>query len=260
MSEYRNVRPTNVLLRRPFGDHAIEKYFSENPLKIYGEVELPHDGAGERYPVWATQALPRDIPRDTTPMQAELFGAYLVDYGQCRFVGSPPAGDIVTHYTLRAPELMLDVSYGTKVDVWAVGCLVFELLTGESLFDPKSFNGGDDTGTGNRKLDDAHLAQMMDLWGEQLSAAFLDKSAIRSQFFNEHGDLLRKPRRHMQTIEACLAACAHLRPKPGDVEQIASFVRECTRLDPVQSATASELTIHPWMVDAYMVGSTYPVF
>lgn len=121
---------------------------------------------------------------------------------------------------------MLDVSYGTKVDVWAVGCLVslsrvlcwylctitincelsrcqvFELLTGESLFDPKSFNGGDDTGTGNRKLDDAHLAQMMDLWGEQLSAAFLDKSAIRSQFFNEHGTSI-SPRPSLDKYRLC---------------------------------------------------------
>lgn len=94
-----DVRPTNVLLRRPFGDHAIEKYFSENPLKIYGEVELPHDGAGKRYPVWATQALPHDIPRDITPMQAELFGAYLVDYGQCMLLS--PA----SQYTGRGFEL-----------------------------------------------------------------------------------------------------------------------------------------------------------
>tara|TARA_Y100000996_G_scaffold413851_1_gene403084 strand:- start:6819 stop:8003 length:1185 start_codon:yes stop_codon:yes gene_type:complete len=37
------------------------------------------------------------------------------------------------HYC--APELMLGLSYSTGIDVWAVGCLIFELISGECLFD-----------------------------------------------------------------------------------------------------------------------------
>ncbi|ODM87501.1 Dual specificity tyrosine-phosphorylation-regulated kinase 2 [Orchesella cincta] len=34
---------------------------------------------------------------------------------------------------LRAPELILGIEYGTPVDMWAVGCVVVELFTGQKL-------------------------------------------------------------------------------------------------------------------------------
>lgn len=38
-----------------------------------------------------------------------------------------------------APELILGVPYDTKIDVWSLGCLMFELFTGECLFDPDMY-------------------------------------------------------------------------------------------------------------------------
>lgn len=38
-----------------------------------------------------------------------------------------------------APELILGVPYDTKIDVWSLGCLMFELYTGECLFDPDMY-------------------------------------------------------------------------------------------------------------------------
>ncbi len=35
-----------------------------------------------------------------------------------------------------SPELILGVPYDFKIDIWSTGCLMFELLTGECLFDP----------------------------------------------------------------------------------------------------------------------------
>ena len=37
------------------------------------------------------------------------------------------------HY--RAPEVMLDnLSYSSAIDVWSVGVIVFEMLTGKKMF------------------------------------------------------------------------------------------------------------------------------
>eukprot|EP00052_Salpingoeca_macrocollata_P019396 m.160916 g.160916 ORF g.160916 m.160916 type:complete len:83 (+) comp20952_c2_seq4:31-279(+) len=49
------------------------------------------------------------------------------------------AGEAYTDYVAtrwyRAPELLVgDLAYGRPVDVWAVGCLMFEMLSGEPLF------------------------------------------------------------------------------------------------------------------------------
>jgi serine/threonine-protein kinase SRPK3 len=38
----------------------------------------------------------------------------------------------------RSPEVILGAKYDTSTDIWSLGCIVFELLTGDFLFDPKS--------------------------------------------------------------------------------------------------------------------------
>ena len=43
--------------------------------------------------------------------------------------------DYVSTRWYRAPELLIgDHSYGKAIDVWAIGCLFAEILTGEPLF------------------------------------------------------------------------------------------------------------------------------
>lgn len=37
------------------------------------------------------------------------------------------------------PEVVLRSKYDKSVDIWGIGCLLFELITGECLFDPESF-------------------------------------------------------------------------------------------------------------------------
>ncbi|XP_048449711.1 cyclin-dependent kinase-like 2, partial [Rhincodon typus] len=61
----------------------------------------------------------------------------LCDFGFARSLADP--GETYTDYVAtrwyRAPELLVgDTKYGKSVDVWAVGCLVMEMLTGQPLF------------------------------------------------------------------------------------------------------------------------------
>ena len=43
-----------------------------------------------------------------------------------------------------APEVVLRSKYNTSVDIWAVGCLIYELMTGDCLFDPEAYFDSDD--------------------------------------------------------------------------------------------------------------------
>ncbi|XP_031463460.1 cyclin-dependent kinase-like 2 isoform X3 [Phasianus colchicus] len=61
----------------------------------------------------------------------------LCDFGFARTLAA--SGEAYTDYVAtrwyRAPELLVgDTKYGRAVDVWAIGCLVIEMLTGEPLF------------------------------------------------------------------------------------------------------------------------------
>ena len=41
----------------------------------------------------------------------------------------------------RAPEIMLGIEYDTGIDVWSIGCTLFELYTGKILFTGRNNNG-----------------------------------------------------------------------------------------------------------------------
>lgn len=61
----------------------------------------------------------------------------LGDFGGCIEINDlDDRGDIQTrHY--RAPEIILRMKLTAKIDIWALGCSIFELLTGHVLFDPR---------------------------------------------------------------------------------------------------------------------------
>ncbi|XP_062045127.1 cyclin-dependent kinase-like 3 isoform X2 [Lepus europaeus] len=65
----------------------------------------------------------------------------LCDFGFARTLAAP--GDVYTDYVAtrwyRAPELVLkDTSYGKPVDIWALGCMIIEMATGNPFLPSSS--------------------------------------------------------------------------------------------------------------------------
>ncbi|KAJ1503548.1 Cyclin-dependent kinase-like 2, partial [Coelomomyces lativittatus] len=61
----------------------------------------------------------------------------LCDFGFARTLAGPGANytDYVATRWYRSPELLVgDTEYGKPVDVWAIGCIFYEILTGQPLF------------------------------------------------------------------------------------------------------------------------------
>lgn len=75
------------------------------------------------------------------------------------FWTSGPPKDAVTPVALRAPELMLGQPFGTCIDIWSFGCLMFEFLTDRMLFAVMKL------GHDNKEeedTDDEHMVQLND--------------------------------------------------------------------------------------------------
>lgn len=81
----------------------------------------------------------------------------LADFGNCiRIDDLHNSGDIQTrHY--RSPEIILRLPLNEKIDIWAVGCTIYELITGKVLFDPRK--------TINITTDLQHICDIQSLLG-----------------------------------------------------------------------------------------------
>ncbi len=90
--------------------------------------------------------------------------------------------DDVTTRQYRSPEVIVGCPYSTPIDIWSFACLIFELLTGDYLFDPKEDKDGRHT------RDEDHLALMMELLGKM--PQFLRKTGTKSkEYFDKKGEL-----------------------------------------------------------------------
>ena len=57
----------------------------------------------------------------------------MIDFGSSCFT-TDQLSSYVQSRSYRAPEVILGLPYGQKVDVWSLGCILAELLSGYVLF------------------------------------------------------------------------------------------------------------------------------
>jgi serine/threonine-protein kinase SRPK3 len=67
----------------------------------------------------------------------DLVDVKIADLGNACWVNHHFTSDIQTRQ-YRSPEAILGADYGPSADMWSLACMVFELLTGDYLFDPKT--------------------------------------------------------------------------------------------------------------------------
>ncbi|KNC47554.1 CMGC/CDKL protein kinase [Thecamonas trahens ATCC 50062] len=149
----------------------------------------------------------------------------LCDFGFARQLSGPEAKytEYVATRWYRAPELLVGHDhYGAEVDVWAIGCMFAECLTGEPLF------------AGDSDLD--QLSSIMDLLGSLPSD---QATAFSSNPFYEGFDLPDAP--PPDQAPGLTARFPMLSP------EALSFLSACLAYEPSSRSTAAELLKHPYL-------------
>lgn len=159
----------------------------------------------------------------------------LVDFGNACWKTKHFTEDIQTRQ-YRAPEVILGCGYDAKADIWSLACLIFEMATGDFLFDPHSGEGYD--------RDEDHLALMIELLGP-LPKGFRERGKHTQDFLTESGDL-----HHISQLNFwCILDVLREKYKfsTGDAELLNSFLLPMLQYDPRERATASEQLKHPFV-------------
>ncbi|XP_069705463.1 cyclin-dependent kinase-like 2 isoform X2 [Periplaneta americana] len=162
------------------------------------------------------------VHRDVKPenvLVSQLGVIKLCDFGFARLLAHP--GETYTDYVAtrwyRAPELLVgDTKYGREVDIWAVGCLFAEMMSGDPLF------------PGDSDID--QLYQIIKLLG---------KLSHRHQQLVARNPMFKGLKKGSEDGVRSLYKLF-----PGWPHLALDFISLCLKLDPVHRPSSSELIRH----------------
>lgn len=123
---------------KPFSPHLVQNYGRQllRAVTFLHTLNLVHtdlkpenilllSSAYQRVPVSSGSKFTKRVPVDST--------IRLIDFGSATFENQYHSTVVSTrHY--RAPEVILGMGWSYPCDVWSVGCILVELLTGDALF------------------------------------------------------------------------------------------------------------------------------
>lgn len=169
----------------------------------------------------------------------ELISVKIADLGNACWYNKHYTSDIQTRQ-YRAPEVILGGDWGCSTDLWSTACLIFELITNDYLFDPKS--------TSSYSRDDDHLAQMVELLQTWPSKEYLRTCKYARDFFDRKGQNFKKI--HKLKI---WPLCSVLQEEYGMPENLAKevsdFLLPMLELNPAKRVDAGSMCAHPWIKD-----------
>ena len=180
---------------------------------------------------------------------SDIFFIRLCDFGGCQKEAQSRIGQrsIIQTRHYRAPEVVLRVGWHCAADIWSVGCIAFELATGNLLYETHD--------------DREHLAMMqMHLGSERFPFKkwenLMSKESLR--WFDTKGVLLWPPKassymnekeyidsiKHVAKQEG---VCSLLRTKLGPCPELEDFILRCLKYDPDERLKPEEGLTHPFI-------------
>ncbi len=159
----------------------------------------------------------------------------VIDLGSSCFL-TDRLSSYVQSRSYRAPEVILGLPYGQKIDVWSLGCILAELATGKVLF--------------HNSTPPAILARIEGILGP-IPHQMVSKGRYSPRFFTSDGRIFEK---NSQTGQV-----EFLRPKRTSLARrvqeadagLLDFLSCLLCVDPARRPSAAEALQHPWLQQRY---------
>jgi serine/threonine-protein kinase PRP4 len=174
----------------------------------------------------------------------------ICDLGSAFLASDTPTAPYLVSRFYRAPEVMLGIPYDYAIDVWAIGCTLFELYTGKILF----------TGRDNNQM----LRAIMECRGKY-PPKLLRRGALTPHHFDEKLNFcsleqdkitgvlkpklvdFKKPTRDLKTRLMGQGTRGMSDIEAKDLASFLDFLDKCLSLNPEKRITPNDALKHPFL-------------
>ena len=185
-------------------------------------------------------------PENILLKQSGRSGIKVIDFGSSCYENQRIYTYIQSRY-YRAPEVILGSKYGMPIDMWSLGCIVAELITGFPIF------AGEDEGD--------QLAVIMEIFGLPPSRVMADAKRSKNFFTtrsypkyctlitNLNGNVTLQPGRSIRGKFRGVPSSKSLSSalKGHNDPLCLDFIRKCLEWDPNKRMTPAQALRHPWL-------------
>ncbi|GLJ54507.1 hypothetical protein SUGI_1170670 [Cryptomeria japonica] len=156
------------------------------------------------------------------------------DMGNARWLPIDKMGPIQTH-RYKCPETLLGSSFSTPADIWSVGCIAFELATGDFLFSHRAKN--------NQEKLVNHLGLMIELLGVMPWGVATGGKVSRDLFDNK-GNVKGYRKCGRKLIDLLRDKFGYAKKNADDFRD---FLVPLLHFVPEKRPTAMQALLHPWL-------------
>ena len=142
--------------------------------------------------------------------------------------------DVVGTRYYRAPEGLLGLNLTTAMDIWSLGCILFELCTGDILFHPRRFPAWKISTT------EDHLAMIIELLGPL--PEWMKNGMFYTKYFKKSGKF-----KHIEKLMHWPLDKVLLNKYKIDDPLLVDLLEGMLNIDPNKRLTADQCLAHPWL-------------
>ncbi|EXJ77710.1 hypothetical protein A1O3_09939 [Capronia epimyces CBS 606.96] len=229
-SGFSDIKPQNILLETA----KINNMFEHAPSTVFRHSS-PALAAPDDFYMESEQVFSADEDLSTTSVPPG-FAVRLADFGTASWVEKHLC-EWIQPPSLRAPEVIIGAGWGPSVDIWNLGCVIWELAEGKVLFD------GCPTPSAPYSAH-SHLAQMQALFGP-MPKHLLRRSTNAAKYFDSDGNPLSKSPFPPSSLEGFVDNPELI--ADADKEDFVDLITSMLKLAPEERLDAKDLLNSKWL-------------
>lgn len=164
------------------------------------------------------------------------FNVKIIDFGNCENLDNKDQDEIQIR-PYRPPENIINDYYDCKSDIWTLGCIIFEIITGDYLFDIPNKKK-------SIERDRLHIHKMYEILGK-MPREMSENCDFTEDLFDNKGRVLKNKNCNYTSISEILVKDYEYSIE--NAKEIEGFLKKMLEYDTKKRYSAKDLLQDPWI-------------